>query len=152
VCFLDTTASFYLEPVHVAQAMFGRDTLRFDVSSDPSHEPRFLGMRPGKGATLTGASNRSISAVAVLRRPMGSDLVADLFHNPHARVPIPPAFCAAIVRNQYGDGIDRPDNREPTVLDLMQTAEWQEWLDDPEGKCDREIEKCLREFRAQSTL
>jgi hypothetical protein len=26
-------------------------------------------------------------------------------------------------------------------------AEWQEWLDDPDGKCDREAEACMREFR-----
>jgi hypothetical protein len=148
VCFFDTTAGFHLERVHVAQAMFGRETLHFEVSSDPAHEPRYLGMRHGKRATLTSRNNTSISAVAVLRQPSGSDLVIDLHHNPHARVPIPPTLSAPFVRKQYAEGLDDPDRREPSVLDLMQSAEWQEWLDDPEGKCDREVEKCLGEFRA----
>jgi hypothetical protein len=74
--------------------------------------------------------------------------VIDLHHNPHARVPIPPTLSAPFVRKQYAKGLDDPDRREPSVLDLMQSAEWQEWLDDPEGKCDREVEKCLGEFRA----
>jgi hypothetical protein len=72
----------------------------------------------------------------------------DLHHNPHARVPIRPTLSAPFVRKQYAEGLDDPDRREPSVLDLMQSAEWQEWLDDPEGKCDREVEKCLGEFRA----
>jgi hypothetical protein len=97
----------------------------------------------GKRATLTSRNNTSISAVAVLRQPSGSDLVIDLHHNPHARVPIPPTLSAPFVRKQYAKGLDDPDRREPSVLDLMQSAEWQEWLDDPEGKCDREVEKCL---------
>jgi hypothetical protein len=150
VCFLDTTVGFYLERVNVAQAMFGRETLHFAVSGDPAQDPRFLGMRHGKKATLTNRNNTSISAIAVLRQPSGSGLVVDLHHNPHARVPIPYYLAAAFVRKQYGEGLDDPDRREPSVLDLRQTAEWQEWLADPDGMCDREVEKCLREFRAKN--
>jgi hypothetical protein len=151
VCFLDTTVGFYLEPIHVAQAMFGRETLHFEVSGDPAHEPRFLGMRHGKKATLTSRSNTSVSAVAVLRKPSGAELVVDLHHNPYARVPILHHLAAPLVRKQYGEGLDDPDRCEPSVFDLMQTAEWQEWLDDPEGKCDREVEKCLRELCPEQT-
>jgi hypothetical protein len=68
VCFFDTTVGFYLERVHLAQAMFCQETLHFEVSGDPAHDPRFLGMRHGKKATLTSRNNTSISAVAVLRR------------------------------------------------------------------------------------
>jgi hypothetical protein len=148
VCFFDTTMGFYLERVHVEQAMFGQETLRFEVSGNPDHEPHFLGSHFGKKATLTHGSNTSISAVAALRQPSGSESVIDLYHNPHARVPIPHHLPTPFVRKQYADGIEDPDRREPTVLDLMRSAEWQEWLDDPEGKRDREIERCLREFRA----
>jgi len=148
VCFFDKTIGFHLERVHVLQAMFGRETLHFEVSDDPAHEPRFLGMRYGKKAALTRQDNTSISAVAVMRQPSGSALAIDLYHNPHARVPIPPTRAAPLVRKQYGEGLDDPDHRKPTVLDLMRTSDWQEWLDDPKGKCDREIEACLREFRA----
>jgi hypothetical protein len=148
VCFFDATIGFYLERFQVEQTMFGQKTLRFAVSSDPNHEPRFLGERSGKKATLTPASNRSISAVAVLRQPTGSGLIIDLHHNPHARVSIPHELSTPYVRKQYADGIEDPDRAEPTILDLMESAEWQEWLDDPEGKCDREVEKCLQEIRA----
>lgn len=152
VCFYDTTIGFYLERVHVAQAMFGQEPLHFEVSSDPAHDPRFLGLRHGKKATLTGRNNTSISAVAVLRQPSGSGLAVDLHHNPHARVPIPNGLSAPHVRKQYAEGLEDPDRCETSVLDLMQSAEWQEWLDEPEGKCDREVEKCLREFRAGQGL
>jgi hypothetical protein len=136
-----------IERVHVAQAMFGQNTGRFEVSSDPAHASRFLGMRHGKKATLTSSDNTSISAVAVLRQPSRSDLVVDLHHNPYARVPIAPVLSAPFVRKQYSEELDDPDRREPSVLDLRQSPELQEWLGDLEGKCDREIEKCLREFR-----
>jgi hypothetical protein len=148
VCFFDKTIGFHLERVHVLQAMFGLETLHFEVSDDPAHEPRFLGARSGRKAALTRQDNTSISAVAVMRQPSGSALVIDLYHNPHARVPIPPMLAAPLVRKQYGEGLDDPDRQEPTVLDLMQTADWQEWLDDRDGKFEREVEACLREFRA----
>jgi hypothetical protein len=151
VCFFDTTVGFYLEQAHVAQAMFGQETLHFEVSADPAHDPHFLGMRHGKKATLTSRNNTSISAVAALRQPSGAGLVVDLHHNPHARVPIPRGLFASLVHKQYPEGPDDLDQRDPSVLDLRQTAEWQEWLDDPEGMCDREIEKCLREFRVGQT-
>jgi hypothetical protein len=77
---------------------------------------------------LTRQDNTSISAVAVMRQPSGSALVIDLYHNPHARVPIPPTLAAPLVRKQYAKGLDDPDRQEPNVLDLMQTAEGKEWL------------------------
>ncbi len=147
-CLFDTTVGFHLEQIHVVQAMLGLETLHFEVSPDSAHEPRFVGMRHGKKATLTTQNNTSISAVATLRRSAEHSLVIDLHHNPHARVPIARGICAPLVRKQYPEERDDPNEREPTVLDLMKTPEWDEWLADPEGKCDREIEKCLREFRA----
>jgi hypothetical protein len=148
VCLFDKTIGFHLERVHVLQAMFGRETLHFEVSNDPAHEPRLLGTRYGKKAALTRQDNTSISAVAVMRQPSGSALVIDLYHNPHARVSIPPTLAAPLVRKQYAKGLDDPDRQEPNVLDLMQTAEGKEWLEDPNEKFEREVEACLREFRA----
>jgi len=148
VCFFDKTIGLHLERIHVLQAMFGRQTLNLGVTNEPAHEAHFLGMRYGKKATLTRQDNTSISAVGVLRQPAGSALVIDLYHNPHARVPIAPALAAPLVRKQYGEALDDLDRQEPNVLDLTQTPEWQEWLNDPDGKCDREIAVCLEEFRA----
>jgi hypothetical protein len=77
VCVFDKTIGFHLERVHVLQAMVGRETLHFEVSNDPAHEPRLLGTRYGKKAALTRQDNTSISAVAVMRQPSGSALVID---------------------------------------------------------------------------
>lgn len=151
ICLYDTAVGFYLERFHVTQAMFGQQILRFEVSADPAHKPRYLGTRFGKKATLTRGSNTSISAVAVLRQPSGSPPVIDLYHNPHARVPIAAHLAVPLVRKQYSPGAEDPDRDQRTVLDLRDTTEWREWLDDPDGKCDREIEKCLREFRSGRT-
>lgn len=150
VCFFDITIGFYLERFHIEQAMFGQQILGFEVSSDPGHEPRFLGSRFGKNATLTQDNNTSISAVAAFRQPAGSGLVVDLYHNPYARVLIPHKLSDPLVRKQYADGIEDPDEDAPTTL--MKSAEWQEWLDDPEGKFAREIEKCLQECPAGKTV
>ena len=148
VCFFDTTIGFYLERVHIEQAMFGQTTLHFAVSPEPTHEPRFLGFRHGKKATLNSQANTSISAAAVLRQPFGQGLVVDLYHNPYARVPIPHHLSLPLVRKQYGQGLDDPDRQEPNVLDLMQSDEWQEWQEDREGKFERVIQQYLREFPA----
>jgi hypothetical protein len=140
VCLFDKTIGFYLEPTHVLQAMFGHETLRFEVSDDPAHKPRFLGARHGKRATLTSEQNTSVSAVAVMRQPFGSPLVIDLYHNPHARVPIRPELAAPLVRKQYGQGLDDADRREPNMFDWMRSPDRQAWRDDPIGECNREIE------------
>jgi hypothetical protein len=108
VCFFDKTSGFHLERVQVRQAMFGRETLHFEVSGDPAHEPRFVGMRYGKKATLTRRSNTSISAIGVLRQPPGSALTVDLYHNPHARVPIPHRLAAPSCASSTADASTIP--------------------------------------------
>ncbi len=148
VCFFDKTIGFHLEPSQVLQAMFGLESLHFEISDGSAHKPRFLGARYGRKATLTCQDNTSISAIAVMRQPSESALVIDLYHNPHARVPIPATLAAPLVRNQYSDCLNDPDRQESTVLDLMQTRDWQQWLDDPDEKCKRAVEACLHEFRA----
>jgi hypothetical protein len=72
VCLFDNTAGFYTENIHVIQAMAGKETLRFEVSGDQEHQPRFLGVSFGKKATLTKAHNTSVGAVAVLRQPLSN--------------------------------------------------------------------------------
>jgi hypothetical protein len=147
VCFFDTTMGFYLAHDHVMQAMFGEETLNFEVSADPQHQPRFLGRRFGKKATLIRNDNASISAVAVLRQATGSKFDIRLYHNPHARVPLPDDVKTSLVSRQH-----RRDTHvaspEPSMFDFRASTDRQAWFEDPDGKCEREIEKCLRELRA----
>jgi hypothetical protein len=148
VCFFDTTIGFYLEHSHVEQAMFGQEVLNFEVSADPHHQPHFLGRRFGKKATLTRDHNNSISAVAVLHQTAGLMLEINLYHNPHARVPIPDHVMTSLVPRQYRRGHPNVVRPEFSVFDFRVSTDRREWFEDEKGKFEREIEKCLREFRA----
>ena len=72
-----------------------------------------------------------------------SGLVVDLYHNPHARVPIACDAISMLVRGQY----PKSGAAEKTVLDMMGTAEWLEWAEDPDGMCERETRECLESIR-----
>jgi hypothetical protein len=141
VCFFDRTIGFYLEHFHVEQAMFGQETLTFEVSADPQHQPRFLGRRFGKKATLTRNNNTSISAVAALRQTADSKLEIEIYHNPHARVPIRDDVTTFFVPRHVG----RP---ESSIFDFRMSTDRQVWFENSKEKCDQEIEKCLRDLRA----
>ncbi|MGH6846687.1 MAG: hypothetical protein ACREC0_04390 [Methylocella sp.] len=149
VCLLDTTVGFHLEQINIIQAMFGQESLRFEVSEAPCHKPLYLGSR-FKKATLTPGSNTSISAVAVLRRPCGSKPVIDLYHNPHPRVRIPRHLAAPLVQRQYPMDPATPNTRVSSslydfIFGSMPSAEREEWFNDPDGKFRRELEKGIRE-------
>jgi hypothetical protein len=146
VCFFDTTIGFYLEHDHVMQAMFGQETLKFEVSDDPQHQPRFLGRRFGKKATLTRNDNTSISAVAVLLQPSDSNLEIHLYRNPHARVSIPDDLETSLIPREYRRGTPSLAPLEPSIIDFRKRPDRQEWFDHPVEKGTREIEKCLREL------
>jgi hypothetical protein len=148
VCFFDTTVGFYLENFHVQQAMFGQEILNFEVSADPQRRPRFLGRRFGKKATLTRDDNTSISAVAVLCQTTYSKLAIHLYHNPHARVPVPNDVMTPLVSRQYRRGNSDVAPPRLSLFDFRASRDRQEWFQDPHGKCEREIEKCLRDLRA----
>jgi len=139
----DKTAAFYDEAVHIGAAMAGQQKLVFAVNK-PMKEA-FLGVKAGGGATMTATQNTSISAVAVLRQLSEAQLVVDLHHNPHARVPIQREIAAPFVRHQFPSDVGQ---RAP-IFELMNNPkELQEWLQDP-GKLDRTIKEVLAEFRAQ---
>jgi len=156
VCFFDNTAGFYAENIHVIQAMAGKETLLFEVSSDPEHQPRFLGVSLGKKATLTKIHNNSISAVAVLRQPLGSNLIIDLYHNRYARVPILRDRAAPFVRTQIEAGSESPATERPCIFDIKNDPDWLAILDAKtaeeveaklEAKTAKEVKRTLRELR-----
>jgi hypothetical protein len=141
---VDKTVSFLTEDFHIITAMAGRQTLVFAVNQPI--ENAFLGIKPGGGATTTASENTYISAVAVLRQPANGTLVVDLFHNPHARVPIPKEAAVPYVGRQL-PGAER--DQVGSVLDMLQSGDLQEWLDDREGTSERKVWETLAELRAK---
>jgi len=155
-CFFDNTAGFHAEDIHVIRAMAGKETLRFEVSSDPEHQPRYLGMSFGKKATLTKIHNTSISAVAVLRQPLGSSLIIDLYHNRYARVPISRDRAAPFVRTQIEAGTEFPATEGTSIFDIKNDPVWSvileaKTIEEAEAKLEattaKYVERTLRELR-----
>jgi hypothetical protein len=150
VCFHDTTIGFHTEGFHVEQAMLGSELLVFDASGAQGIDDSFLGTKAGGGAAMTPRHNKSISAIAVLHQIGTAGLIVDLYHNPFARVEIPPDIAAPYIRAQHRFLVGGHD-RNCTVLDLRASADWQRWLDDPDGECARETERVLAELRRRSS-
>jgi hypothetical protein len=118
ICLLDTTVGRFLaEDFHIRAAMYGVETLHFAVSPTTGTGP-FLGSTPGKNAMLRRDERTTVSAVAVLRHPPGSEMVVDLYHNQFAAIPIEPGTAAPFVRQQFGVGIDAPKKVGPTFDEL----------------------------------
>ena len=129
ICLLDTTASFHVADFHVRAAMYGEETLHFAVSP-ATGTGQFLGSAPGKNAMLRRNERTTVSAVAVLRHPSGSDMMVDLYHNPFAAIPIKPNVAAPFVRQQFEVG-DAPRNEGPTLDELKSYLTNPDSLPDP---------------------
>jgi hypothetical protein len=87
----------------------------------------------------------TVSAVAVLRHPGGSNPVIDLFHNPFAAIPIDPATTAPYVRRQVLDVSDRTKPAGPTWFDIRDKSVYQEFFDDPDKAMERVVREILGE-------
>jgi hypothetical protein len=145
LCLFDATASFHDAPIQVVQAMIGKEALHFEVSPDPKHDPRFLGTRHGKDATMTKTDNRSISAVAVLLRPTEGSLFIDLYHNPFARVQIPSKIADPLVRKQIVPTVSSPPTSGPSGLEFLIGPDWREWTENPDEKVAQIVREVLGE-------
>jgi hypothetical protein len=140
---VDNTASFHVEDLHIAAAMAGEPTLVVEINK-PVQEASVV-VKSAGGATMTSTQNTSVSAVGVLRQLSETELVIDLYHNPHARVPLSPEAVAPFLRKQSPFDVA---NMGPSIFDVLKDRkEMQEWMDDPEGKLDRTIKEVLAELR-----
>ncbi len=142
ICLLDTTVSFYVADFHIRAAMYGDETLHFAVSPTTG-TGQFLGSGRGRNAMLRRDERTTVSAVAVLRHPSGSEMMVDLYHNRFAAVPIDPGIAAPFVRQQFGVGIAAPKNGGPTFDELKSYLTNPELLADPIGWQDRIIREIL---------
>jgi hypothetical protein len=82
----------------------------------------------------------TVSAVAVLRHL--SEPVVDLFHNPHAVVPIDPAIASSFVRRQVANASERRKPKGPTGFDVRDDPAYHEFFIDP----DKAMERVVREI------
>jgi hypothetical protein len=140
VCVFDMTASFHDEEYHVRAAMYGDETLRFVVPGG-SDTAQFVGSGPGRNAVLRRDTHTTISAVGVLRHP--DDPVIDLYHNPHATVPIDPTAAAPFVRRQVLSPDDRPKHEGPTGFDVRDDPAYADFFKDPDAAAARVIREIL---------
>jgi hypothetical protein len=146
VCVFDMTASFHDEEYHIRAAIYGDETLRFvvPVGSDTA---QFVGSGPGRNAVLRWDTRTTISAVGVLRHP--DDPVIDLYHNPHAAVPIDPSAAAPFVRKQVLSPTDRPKHEGPTWFDVRDDPAYADFFKDPDTAAERVIREILSEHRGK---
>jgi hypothetical protein len=142
ICLLDTTVSFHVADFHIRAAMYGDETLHFAVSPTTG-TGQFLGSGPGRNAMLRRDERTTVSAVAVLRHPSGSEMMVDLYHNQFAAIPIEPGIAAPFVRQQFGVSIAAPKNEGPTFDELKSYLTNPELLADPIGWQDRIIREIL---------
>jgi len=140
VCIFDKTISFHDEEFQVRAAMYGDETLRFvvPVGSDTAE---FVGSGPGRNAMLRRDERNTVSAVAILRHP--DEPVIDLYHNPHAAVPIDPDIAAPFLRKQVLSPSDRPKREGPTWFDIRDDPTYADFLKDPDAAAKKIIKEIL---------
>jgi hypothetical protein len=149
ICIIDTTASFHDADFHVRAAMYGDETLYFVVPAG-SDTAEFVGSGPGKNAMLRYDKRNTVSAVAVLKHPAGSDPVIDLYYNPFASIPIDPTIAAPFVRRQIAEPSDRPKPEGPTWFDIRDDPAYREFFIDPDAAAERVIREILGDPGAPS--
>jgi hypothetical protein len=142
ICLFDATASFHDADFHYRAALYGDETLRF-VVPEGADTALFVGSGPGRNAMLRHDERATVSAVAVLRRPAGSDSVVDLYHNPFAAIPIDPALAAPFVRRQVSSASDKQEPKGPTWFDVRDNPEYADFFIDPDAAMERIVREIL---------
>lgn len=141
ICVFDKTASFHGEEFHVRAAMYGDETLRFAVPVG-SDTAQFIGSGPGRNAMLRRDECTTVSAVAILRQ-YSTGLTIDLFHNPHAAVPIDATIAAPFVRWQAANALDRPQREGPSWFDVRDDPSYRDFLTNPDAAMERVVREML---------
>lgn len=149
ICVFDTTASFHDADFHVRSAMYGDETLRF-VVPEGSDRAEFIGSSPGRNAMLRRDERTTVSAVAILRHPAGSDTQVDLYHNPFAAIPIDRALATPFVRKQISGPSDRGASDGPSWFDVRDNPQYAAFFTDPDAAMEQMVEEILGESKKPS--
>jgi hypothetical protein len=90
------SARGYLDAYKLAYCLYGSERVHYLVPNDPGRNIVYAGMSRGGRSVATAHHNTTLSAVAILHSP-GLSGIPDLtvFHNLHARIPLPVQDCAA---------------------------------------------------------
>ena len=99
---LDTGfAAEHTSPFNIRVAMHGFETHNLGVPYDRKRPTYLKDKDFGKGKKTTATQNTSLSAIAVLE-PHSDQITLRVYHNPHARVPLPPISFGKYGIKQYG--------------------------------------------------
>lgn len=93
--------SGHLGPYNIRVAMYGLEQLRVTVPQDRSSRLHASGMSYGPKRKMTPKHNTSISAIGVLSTSGPNNIVLDVYHNKHARIPLRPDLLAPYGFDQY---------------------------------------------------
>lgn len=116
------------------------------VASDTA---QFMGSGPGRNAMLRRDERTTVSAVAILRQNLSGPNI-DLFHNPHAAVPIDQTIAAPFVRHQAADASDRRERESPSWFDVRDDPSYRDFFTDPDAAMERVVREILSQ-RATSS-
>lgn len=83
----------HVDEYQIRVAMFGFESVVFAVPSDPRQSPYSMGRKYGRGRKMTPDHSTSVSAIGVLS-VRGGDIGLTIYHNPHARIPLPSCLVA----------------------------------------------------------
>lgn len=86
----------HIDEYQIRVAMFGFESVVFAVPSDPRQSPYPVDRKYGRGRKMTPDHSTSVSAIGVLSA-RGGDIGLTIYHNPHAKIPLPTGLVA-----QYG--------------------------------------------------
>jgi hypothetical protein len=101
----------------VLDAMFGQKSFTVSWPIDRSAPPAVTRVHAGGSRSVTASQNTSVSAIAVLA-PEEAPVRLQVYHNPFARVPLPPALLAGLKAWQFRLRFD-PEGQLPTWSNLM---------------------------------
>lgn len=87
VVFDNVGTRMHTDQYAVLTAMRGLDVVPVSIPNNPAEAPVFHKRRPGPKKMLTANANTSISGIGVLRRIQRGP-VMEVYHNPHAAVPL----------------------------------------------------------------
>lgn len=83
----------HVDEYQIRVAMFGFESVVIAVPNDPRQSPYSVGRKYGRGRKMTPDHSTSVSAIGVLSASSGNIGLA-IYHNPHAKIPLPPELVA----------------------------------------------------------
>lgn len=107
ILYEDALLPRHVDSYQIRVAMFGFESVVFAVPADPRQSPYAVGRKFGRGRKMTPDHCTSVSAIGVLSSRAG-DTTLTVYHNPHAKIPLPPELMAKYGIPQFKLGTAGP--------------------------------------------